>query len=940
MKRQSQKSEIILVFLTVIVLVCGQRNRVELNNNEYTGLLVAISENIPEDFNLIERIKVVFTRTSSYLYEATEHRVYFKDVTILIPRTWSDNITKEAATTERFCIANIVVDKPNPEYGESPYVKQIRSCGQPGEYMHLTSRWLTDVSFAEYNWGDSGKVIVHEWGHLRWGLFDEYAVEDYEHFYYDEQGRVEPTRCSKAIVGKSQDIDDRYRRCNLKPDLGIYPSPGCRFFPDLDNSDGKSSYMFGNYLDSVIGFCHNDPEKDQDSKHNRMARNKQNKNCCYKSAWEVMLNTPDFINGSNPARDIEDRTPSFRVVQEKSLRIVLVLDVSGSMDNTPANPTRFDLMIQSSTKYIQYTVPNNTYVGIVIFSTTATILSDLVYVNNNEARQLLVSRLPASPTGWTSIGAGLESGIEVLEGGPSETAEGGILFLLTDGDENRSPYIDDVIPELLSKKVVVDSLAFSNAADGKMTYLSDITNGFSFYYPETSESTALNDAFTATITERTCSSKIATPIQLISKKSVVASGDTSTNHTFIDSSVGAGTTFFFFWESDQVKVTLESPSGDVIMDGSAEYQVDPSTKSIIIEIAGVAENGKWTYNITNPGSSDQSVEVSIESRSSDSSLSPILLSSTLSDDLITESPPVAIVYADLNRGYVPVLKATVFATIDRPEPDKNRQSTIQLLDNGVGADISKNDGIYSAYFVDFIEASCPQACRYSVQVTANDQDGNALTQIRGRVGALPKKYDVIPANGEANPIGDFSRIASGGVLQVADDVEYAEPGTDLFPPARIADLEVVSTSYDDQIIVLQWTATGNDYDKGTADHYDLRISSTFSNILDNFNNATNITDSDIANGNLSAPLPAESLETFEVNVLFRGTGKAFYFGVIAVDESGNRGALSNIAQTTLVLPEEEDSLEVWHIVLIAVGAVILVAIIVIAIICVVRRFSM
>ncbi|XP_070557749.1 calcium-activated chloride channel regulator 1-like [Ptychodera flava] len=898
-------------------LVYGQRNPIYFSNNEYTGLLVAIHESIPEDPYLIERIKTVFTDASSSLYGATEARAHFKNVTILIPRTWNESLADEAATTEKFCIANVVVDQPNPEYGDNPYVKQIQPCGQPGEYMHLTSQWLTDVAYSEYYWGDSGKVIVHEWGHLRWGLFDEYATDDYEHFYYDENGEVQPTRCSEEITGLSLDINNNFRPCNQNPRSGVYPDPGCRFFPDLNSNDGTSSYLFANYLDSVIGFCHNDPTKPDASKHNRLAQNKQNKNCGYRSAWEVMLETPDFFNGNNSARDVDDTAPSFLVVQERDLRIVLVLDVSGSMNTN--SPTRFELMIQSCTKYILYTVPNNTYVGIVQFATTANVLSDLVYIDGEEARQELAGRLPRVADGSTCIGCGLLEGVEVLEDGPYGTAAGGIIFLLTDGEENQNPSIDDVTPTLIQKQVVVDTLAFSASADDKLTELSQVTNGLAFYYSESDDSTALNDAFTATITERTCSGSTAS-VQLASLKSTLAAGDTINGDTVIDSSVGSETTFFFFWEKVRITVSLTSPNGTIYDETSPEYQVDVSTQSIIIEIPDTAQFGIWTYNITNPGLTPQTVEISVESKPSDESTSPIRLTSTLSTDLITESPPVVIIYAELSQGYLPVIGATVFATVDRPAP--NPPSILQLFDSGVGADVSKNDGVYSSYFTDFVSAICTESCRYSVQVSADDKGGNASVAISGKVGALPTDYSVIPPKGDPKPVGDFARITSGGVIQVDNNVEYVEPGDDPFPPAQITDLEAVDASYEDKTIALQWSASGDDYDKGIAAHYDLRYSTSFSGILDNFNNATVIMDQDVIIGNLSDPKPAESVETFVVLMPISGTGTTYYFAVKAVDDGGNVGPISNIAQQTLVPPLDENGLEAWQIALIVVGAIV------------------
>ena len=44
------------------------------------------------------------------------------------------------------------------------------------------------------------QVIVHEWGHFRWGLFDEYPR--YASFYQDlDTGKIEATRCVLAIKG-------------------------------------------------------------------------------------------------------------------------------------------------------------------------------------------------------------------------------------------------------------------------------------------------------------------------------------------------------------------------------------------------------------------------------------------------------------------------------------------------------------------------------------------------------------------------------------------------------------------------------------------------------------------------------------------------------------------------------------------------------------------
>ncbi len=113
--------------------------RVTLTTNGYEGLVIAIGENVAEDFSLIERIKSVMANASSYLYTATKRRAYFKDVTILVPETWSDRTIYEPRTIERFESAEIRIDEPVFPGAHSAYVRvAARKCGMSGIYMHIT----------------------------------------------------------------------------------------------------------------------------------------------------------------------------------------------------------------------------------------------------------------------------------------------------------------------------------------------------------------------------------------------------------------------------------------------------------------------------------------------------------------------------------------------------------------------------------------------------------------------------------------------------------------------------------------------------------------------------------------------------------------------------------------------------------------------------------
>ena len=72
--------------------------------------------------------------------------------------------------------------------------------------------------------------------------------------------------------------------------------------------------------------------------------------------------------------------------------------------------------------------------------------------------------------------------IQVLEDfDSSKRAQGGHIILISDGAENEYPYIDDVRPDLIEKRVTVHSILYSEYAEPKMEKLSKDTGGKSFF---------------------------------------------------------------------------------------------------------------------------------------------------------------------------------------------------------------------------------------------------------------------------------------------------------------------------------------------------------------------------------------------------------------------------------------------------------------------------
>ncbi|EGW14783.1 Epithelial chloride channel protein [Cricetulus griseus] len=78
----------VLVFLSLHLLQGVKSSMVHLNNNGYEGVVIAINPSVPEDDRLIQSIKEMVTQASTYLFEASKGRFYFRNVSILVPMTW------------------------------------------------------------------------------------------------------------------------------------------------------------------------------------------------------------------------------------------------------------------------------------------------------------------------------------------------------------------------------------------------------------------------------------------------------------------------------------------------------------------------------------------------------------------------------------------------------------------------------------------------------------------------------------------------------------------------------------------------------------------------------------------------------------------------------------------------------------------------------------
>ncbi|ERE88791.1 calcium-activated chloride channel regulator 1 [Cricetulus griseus] len=862
------------VFILVLYLLEGvlSNSLIQLNNNGYEGIVIAIDHNVPEDEALIQQIKDMVTRASPYLFEATGKRFYFKNVAILIPENWKTKPDYERPKLETFKNADVLVSATSPVGNDQPYTEHVGACGEKGIRIHLTPDFLAGKRLDVY--GPQERSFVHEWAHFRWGVFDEYNKEEK---FYLSKGRVEAVRCSAAITGKN-----KVRRCQggscvnegacRKDKLtGLYQE-NCVFLPDKQQSE-KASIMYDQTIGSVVEFC-------TEKNHNKEAPNAQNKRCNLRSTWEVIQDSKDFQQ-STPMTT-QPPTPIFSLLQMGQRILSLVLDKSGSM----SNDNRLNRMNQASKLFLLQTVEQGSWVGMVAFDSAAYIKSELKQINSAADRDLLTKTLPTVSSGRTSICSGLQAAFTMIK--KKYPTDGSEIVLLTDGEDSTISTCFDLVKK---SGAIIHTVALGPAAAKELEQLSKMTGGLQTYASDQAQNNGLVDAFAALSSGNGAVSQRS--IQLESRGVNLQKNQWMNGSVVVDSTVGKDTLFLVTWTTQAPQILLWDPSGTK----QGGFVVDTTAKMAYLQVPGIAKVGFWKYSLQ---ASSQTLTLTVTSRAASATLPPITVTPVVNQNTGTFPNPV-IVYATIRQGATPILRASVTALI---ESVNGKTETLELLDNGAGADATKNDGVYSRYFTAFDTNG-----RYSIKiwalggVTAERQrtspQKNTAKYIDGWIENGEIKFN--PPQPETNNVQDkqlcFSRTSSGGSF-TASNVPSA-PIPDLLPPCRITDLK--ASIQGRNLVNLTWTAPGDDYDHGTASKYIIRISTSIADLRDKFNTSVQVNTTSLI------PKEANSEEIFEFELEDNsfGNGTDIFIAIQAVDKSNLKSEISNIARVSLFIPTEE-----------------------------------
>ena len=244
--------------------------------------------------------------------------------------------------------------------------------------------------------------------------------------------------------------------------------------------------------------------------------------------------------------------------------------------------------------------------------------------------------------------------------------------------------------------------------------------------------------------------------------------------------------------------------------------------------------------------------------------------------------------------------------------------TVTLKDEGYGADQIANDGIYSRYFTQ-LSSHDNTTTRYTLrcQVVGDESTSVVEEKVRAIDLKASKSYPLNPNSPvQTNPIccgssigedivtqptGEFTRVANGYSFRV---INPPDTNQDLYPPGQVTDLSV-ETDASGGFGFIEFTATGDDYDFGTATKYEIRYSINFTQIRDPdaWHELPNITESELVYGNLT-PIEAGLKKNIEPIMSIFGESEQLYYIAMKVFDEQLVSSLSNIAQLQRWIPPD------------------------------------
>lgn len=888
----------LVVFLSIVSFARGTRISISPDGG-YNDIVIKIKKNVPEEScrQILGGIKDLLDQSSELLNNALFGLAFFSSATVVVPASWRDKSCgvsiKYPDDNMPYNNADMWISKPHPFHGYYPFTQQSGGCGKSGDFISIPHTFVTSQNITHRE----AKTFVHQWSKFRYGIFDEMGFSD-DRLYpssYIKEGKSFPT------VSHNGDLTGIWLRNG--EECSPEKEPQCFFVPDTSNDDVTCSLGNGLNLRSTIQYCNSSEYNLAPTKHSVL--------CEGRSALDVILSHIDFHKVIMDNEMEKDLRPEIRIVREPSTKYVLAIETSASMSVND----NWRWIHKAAHKFIRYDLPVNSNLAILTFSAKVKIEHPLVQVTSDAVRARLADTIPGkyhlSTKEDTCIGCALEKTLDEVV---KDNVAGTHFIIVTSGNK-KTPNDHRMMEKYAQSHQIKISSILIPSTDSTTFYdnISQKTGGRSFQLSDTGYGMDLlydlNKAFSQILKdENVHPSEAAETVHVAEYYS--SDMDESDGAFIIDASLGRDTIFGIYVEDEEdhliKSVKFEDSDGNVYGPftkmSSAFDPVNIKTINYVGETPPFGNPNQlgrnWYYSIkwSQTGSQTRKSIVTVTSkpRTRDENQLVWVNSWTTHDRVIDGSEPVA-VFAQVHLGSSPVINASVLLDVEV----ENENGTIFALlpismqDNGRGEpDLISFDGVYSTYITSY-----PSTGRYKFTVRV-EADDLTFTFPQGEIiNPMPGSCCGSSTNSPQDKMiktGIFSRTITGPVLNLDQIVKQ-----DVFPPAKIVDLTVISEN--SGIITAVWTSPGGDYLAGSVAGYKFVYSSDIADLLDKKSEPEVL--KGLEKTQLEGTLNEEELH-------FPFFGRDYYIGVVPFDSNGNYGKISNLVhvfQTSPITNSQEST---------------------------------
>jgi subtilisin-like proprotein convertase family protein len=308
------------------------------------------------------------------------------------------------------------------------------------------------------------------------------------------------------------------------------------------------------------------------------------------SCWATIAKKLGIPNRTTPPSTVMPSgfTDINWVVVKEGLSLVLCIDRSGSMSGFPLEQAKAGAKLFANLAQLKTTNAPGDYLGLVAYDSFATVPAAIRELENEASRQPILSAIDSlTDRGATSIGAGLSSSRnEIVSVSPTDPLAGETIILLSDGDENTSPFVRDVLPGVVSRGIKVHTISLGSGANlTLMRSVADATKGQHFVVSSPADLQAAYLAIAQASQEANTLSSL--------QGAVVPGGELS-REVRLNEGMGEAV-FVLTSDSPGLALRLRSPTGEVYDETSTGGDVESiSSDNNRIFTARNPRAGVWT----------------------------------------------------------------------------------------------------------------------------------------------------------------------------------------------------------------------------------------------------------------------------------------------------------------------------------------------------------